>query len=475
MLDTVRARNLSSYDYSRDTTPFLNSFVKESTRFEYAYAPSNWTVSSHGSIFTGTYPWENQTGISSNNLHNDLKTLAGELSQEGYYTIGLSNNVYLSPEFNFDKGFDEFEFNQQGNGEPFSTEVTIHAIREYVDNSKSFPRKLFDVIKYIYDEGGKVTPTAANWLVRKLEQAELWTRKDTGAQWAIDRSKRVLTKDHNEPKFLYINLMEGHTPYYAPSNHLLRYANEKPQKRGWGDLRPYYEESVENIEEDVRGLKNLYDGSIHYLDFQLQRLIQILRDEEIFSNSTIVIAGDHGEAFGEHNLYAHRTGLTNELTRVPLIINTAGGDQPNHIKRPVSLQWIMPTLLKQVGIEKPDSCVEANLFKKENPPVIGQANKNVFNGPPVEGYEHYEEGVRMIVENNMKLIENQSGTDQKLFKINDKKERENLVSEEEEAVQELSSRLNSVVNNNPPVPRQEETSQTSKEVQQQLRRLGYIE
>jgi glucan phosphoethanolaminetransferase (alkaline phosphatase superfamily) len=54
--DTVRALNLSSYGYYRQTTPRLDSLAREGVLFERAVATTSWTGPSHASLFTGHFP-----------------------------------------------------------------------------------------------------------------------------------------------------------------------------------------------------------------------------------------------------------------------------------------------------------------------------------------------------------------------------------------------------------------------------------
>ena len=55
-IDTLRADHLSIYGYHRNTAPFIDWLAKESIVFEQAYSASDYTLSSHISIFTGLYP-----------------------------------------------------------------------------------------------------------------------------------------------------------------------------------------------------------------------------------------------------------------------------------------------------------------------------------------------------------------------------------------------------------------------------------
>lgn len=46
--------------------------------------------------------------------------------------------------------------------------------------------------------------------------------------------------------------------------------------------------------------------------------MQILEEKELSSTTIVVVIGDHGEAFGQHNQYGHGTALYEENLKVPL-------------------------------------------------------------------------------------------------------------------------------------------------------------
>ncbi|HKY59611.1 MAG TPA: sulfatase-like hydrolase/transferase, partial [Gemmatimonadota bacterium] len=109
VLDTVRAQNMSLHGYARRTTPFLERLARRSTVFDRAYAPSTWTLPSHGSFFTGRPPHE-QSGNSFTPLDDALPTLAEALGGRGYYTVGIvanSDNAY--PHTGLHRGFHRYD------------------------------------------------------------------------------------------------------------------------------------------------------------------------------------------------------------------------------------------------------------------------------------------------------------------------------------------------------------------------------
>ena len=92
VLDTQRADRLSCYGYPLNTTPNLDAFAAEATRFSAAIAPAQWTIPSHASMFTGVYPSEHGMTQSYSVMPDDLPTLAERLHDGGYFTAGFCNN-----------------------------------------------------------------------------------------------------------------------------------------------------------------------------------------------------------------------------------------------------------------------------------------------------------------------------------------------------------------------------------------------
>src|SRR5205823_177742 len=104
-----------------------------------------------------------------------------------------------------------------------------------------------------------------------------------------------------------------------------------------------------------------YDGEIAFADAQVGRLVSFLKQQGLFENAVIVLAGDHGEGLGEHGEKTHGFFIYNSTMHVPLIFKmpapqaTTGkalrGGQ--RISSPAVLVDIMPTILDEVSITVP--------------------------------------------------------------------------------------------------------------------------
>ncbi|HEX8170676.1 MAG TPA: sulfatase-like hydrolase/transferase [Thermoanaerobaculia bacterium] len=135
----------------------------------------------------------------------------------------------------------------------------------------------------------------------------------------VDRAIEWLGRDDARPFFAWVHLYDAHAPYAAPEPWRSRYASAP------------------------------YEGEIAFVDQQVQRLVAALGERR--RDTIIVIAGDHGEALGEHGELTHGLLLYEPTLRVPLIVSAPGALEPQVVKTPVSLADIAPTLVSLLGLK----------------------------------------------------------------------------------------------------------------------------
>jgi lipoteichoic acid synthase len=103
----------------------------------------------------------------------------------------------------------------------------------------------------------------------------------------------------------------------------------------------------EFAEEDAL---NRYLNSVHYVDFFVMNLIQQYKDLGLYDNTIFVVYGDHGEAFGEHDLKQHDNVPYEEGLRIPLLVHHPQRFQSGeHVRTPVNHLDILPTVLDLLG------------------------------------------------------------------------------------------------------------------------------
>lgn len=474
ILDTVRAANLSGHGYTRNTAPFLARFGDQSIDYQRAYAPAPWTTPSHASIFTGTYNGNHQTNRDRKRLTPDLPTLAELLAASGYDTVCFSNNAHISPDFNFDRGFDRFIFNSESYNEPFDNAVSVSRIRSHTGNGL-FHKQAFEALNYVRQNEGSLNRTVLNWFYRKASEAGIISNRDRGAVSTNQFVDQYLQEIDNEPFFMYLNYMEAHAPYQSPDKYQYRYIDD-PVISDWGNQADYFGERITDQERKVAELEDQYDGCIRYLDSQIKILVDILKKHGYFGNTIVVITSDHGEAFGEWGLYEHKAGVYDELSHVPLLINPPESESDT-INMPVSCRWLYPTLLRAADISVPDHAVTTDIMKPSCEPVIIESEGLPYDESIYESslsrkfglpHQGYVKGGK-----NMKLIRYELDDSVELYNLPD--ESEDIASDFTETAETMYEQLNEILKRNEQSVRTDvnEEFELNEETRKHLRELGY--
>ena len=108
-VDTLRADHLSAYGYTRVRTPNMDSFAEQGTLFTQADCQVPLTLPSHTSLFTSTYPFENQVEENAEVVPAGAVTLASVLRSHGYRTAAFIGSVFLERQVGIDQGFDFYD------------------------------------------------------------------------------------------------------------------------------------------------------------------------------------------------------------------------------------------------------------------------------------------------------------------------------------------------------------------------------
>jgi arylsulfatase A-like enzyme len=86
----------------------------------------------------------------------------------------------------------------------------------------------------------------------------------------------------------------------------------------WMDLHEYLYDA--DSARFGTSYSDVYDNSILRVNLVLEKLVGHLAAEGYLENTVVVIASDHGEAFGEHGAEGHARDVYSEVTHVPLIL-----------------------------------------------------------------------------------------------------------------------------------------------------------
>ncbi len=198
------------------------------------------------------------------------------------------------------------------------------------------------------------------------------------ASWAVD----FLGRDHDKPFFLGVGFGRPHVPCFASQKWFDLYPDDRLQMpellEGDRDDVPEFawylnwrlpEPRLRWLREagQWRPLVRSYLASVSFVDSQVGRVLDALRDSPAADNTVVVLFSDHGWHLGEKDISGKNT-LWQRSTRVPLII--AGKHLPARQRcgQPAELLDIYPTLLDLAGLEPVDGLEGLSLRPQlENP------------------------------------------------------------------------------------------------------------
>ena len=180
------------------------------------------------------------------------------------------------------------------------------------------------------------------------------------ADWAIEQ----LRKPPEGPFFLAVGFRHPHVPCYASQKWFDLYPDEKIQLPAvkhddrddlprfasylhWSLPEPRLAWLMENGE--WKHLVRAYLASISFVDSQVGRVLDALKESGREGNTIVVLWSDHGWHLGEKGITGKNT-LWERSTRVPLILAGLGVAAGATCNRPAELLDLYPTLGELAGL-----------------------------------------------------------------------------------------------------------------------------
>jgi arylsulfatase A-like enzyme/Tfp pilus assembly protein PilF len=247
-------------------------------------------------------------------------------------------------------------------------------------------------------------------------------------------------RNYQERFFMWVHFYDPHAPYTPPS--------------------PYKEKYPE-----------AYDGEVAYTDFYVGRLIEMLRERDVYGKTLIILTGDHGEGLNEHEEITHGIFLYDTTLKVPLVFHCPGVvPKGGVIEEQVRTVDIMPTILDILGIKIPAGVQGESLI-----PLIEERRS--------EGFDSYAETYFPLLSNGwspLKAVRTErykyiQAPQPELYDVlDDPQELRNIVREKAGIAKEMGERLEEL-------ERMFSSAEASPkralsfEEREKLRALGYID
>ncbi len=310
-LDTLRADHTSCYGYELETTPNIDKLAQDGVLFEDCIAPGIPTHPGYTTMFTGVHPLRHGIvgHMGSHILSQDIHMLSQILYWKEFSTIAVDNLTATGAPW-FSRGYEYYVF---------SGGLTV------------------------ISGGHKIS-------------GEVTTKKALGFL-------RFWREEHqsSKPFFMFIHYWDPHAPYFPPPPFKGTFCRpESPteplrplmERTVWGrNLLKGWISKVIDERDDKAYMDSLYDDEILYVDHQVSRVLDYLKDSGIYDDAIIVVTADHGELLCEHDIFYDHHGLYEGDIHVPLIIKAPELPSGTRVKGLVTHEDITPTILELTGAE----------------------------------------------------------------------------------------------------------------------------
>lgn len=251
------------------------------------------------------------------------------------------------------------------------------------------------------------------------------------ATWAVD----FLENAPQEPYFLSVGFFLPHVPLYAPESFFELYPKRElimPQMKEddrkdtprsswynhWDVPEPRWKWFQEQKQDSV--FVQSYLAAVSFMDAQVGRVLDALKESGQDKNTLIVLWSDHGFHLGEKEISGKNT-LWERSTRVPLIF--AGQDilKGKTVNAPAELLDIYPTLNALCGLPQKEDLEGHSL-------IALLKNKDAEREWPAITTNNY--GNHTIRSENWRYIQYADGSEELYDLKNDPNEWNNLINEQ---------------------------------------------
>ena len=318
-------------------TPHLDRLAASGTRFTSAYTCSPICVPARAAFATGRYVHEIGFWDNADAYDGSVPSWHHVLRHAGHLAVSIGKLHFRG---------------KPGDDHGWSQEILPMHVIEGIGDVKGLVRERIPVRK-----GGEKMAKLAG------PGESTYTRYDhqiagAAADWLEGMAQEPPTK----PWVLFVSLVCPHFPLTAPEKWYRHYhAMDLPvPKRYAPEDRPHHPFTDEyarvvdydthfHTPEDVKRAVAGYSGLVSYMDEQVGKVLEALRNSGQADRTLVLYTSDHGDNLGARGLWGKST-MYEESAGVPMILAGPGVPMAQVVDEPVSHVDCASTILAAVGL-----------------------------------------------------------------------------------------------------------------------------
>ncbi len=393
-------------------TPNIDALAGDGVRFQSAYSSISLCSPARATMMTGLYPHKHGQLSNTENFNSvfskqvlDCTNLPFLLKQAGYQT-GYVGKWHLPEEFNPQIWpFDFWEKAATGN-EGFELGRDVVQPLEWGGDAPF--------------EGESTLPPEEHQEYR-----------------VADRSIEMIgkLKETDSPFTLIASFFGPHFPYSVPKPYYGMYDSAAIDRPGNFDETFENKPLIQQKEQlrwnsshltwpDWQKVISTYWAYCTFIDDQVGRIIDHLKNEGLYDDTIVIFTTDHGDMLGNHRLFNKGFHMYEETHHIPFIIRVPGINEGSTCEAFVGTVDIMPTILNCAG-----TLPEMNLDGRSILPLV--EGKTPDDWPrevyaQFHGYESTLATVRMVRNKRWKYVYNPYSIDELYDMVSDPGELVNL-------------------------------------------------
>jgi arylsulfatase A-like enzyme len=272
------------------------------------------------SLFTGVYPQQHGVNSLGDIIPERLVSIQEIMVRTGLETSAFVTNDFLKPVYGYNRGFGYYvdKYLRQDFKDHIAANLFFLNAILYFKNELFFPLA--------------VDPGGAKWWSIGIPP---FNHKKISAETVTDDALEWIRIHRNMPFYMYIHYMDVHCPYDTY----------------W---YPLYDKGAYESQDTQAKLTNIYNGRIVYVDQQINRIWEVLKQLGLIDKTMLIVTADHGEELYDHGGTGHCTTLYEELIRIPLIMHVPSFEGKHiTLEHQVELTDIPVTVLDFLGLRIP--------------------------------------------------------------------------------------------------------------------------